>query len=108
MPSLAGGLVGFSYTEAEKRMGEITTHRNNLEDYITRLEGLKTQSLEDWNGNEEAQYQQLMMDAKNGLNKIDENMAKLHQWINLAKVSHKSNEVKNTNLLARAYSDLTI
>lgn len=103
-----GGLVGFSYTEAEKGMGRLTKHRSALEEYISRLEKLKAQNLEDWNGHEEAQYQQLMMDAKHNLHKIDDNMAKMHQWINLAKASHKSNEVRNTNLLARAYSELTV
>ena len=99
----AGGLVGFSYTEADTGMQSLKSHKQELEEFISTLEGLKVQNPEEWNGTEEAMYQQLMADAKKGLDKINENIAGLTSWINLASTSHKSNELRNTKVLAAAY-----
>ena len=103
-----GGLIGFSYLEADNGVQSLHKHRKDLEDFIGNLENLKVQNPEEWNGDEELMYQQLMTDARKGLEKINNNIVKMTSWINLASASHKQNENQNTSLFARAYDNAQV
>ena len=103
-----GGLIGFSYVEADNGVQSLHKHKKDLEDFISHLENLKVQNLEEWNGDEELMYQQLMTDARKGLEKINNNIMKMTSWINLASASHKQNENTNTGLFARAYESASV
>lgn len=99
-------IVGINYANNEAGEQDFTSYQSKLENLAEELRNLKKNSLEEWTGEDEVAYQQVMAFHDKESAKMSANMASLSKWTNVSGVSHKACEKKNANNIINALSAL--
>lgn len=101
------GVVGINYANNDTGAQDFTRYQTKLEGLVEELNTLRRNSVDEWTGEDEAAYQQVMAFAKNESAKMQANMASLSSWTTVSGASHKACEKKNASNIINAYASLS-